>query len=54
MSEVKALINDGEGRSFEEHLKQDSGAIARTAGTADFREGTRAFFEKRPPNFKGT
>ncbi len=54
VSEVKALINDGEGRSFEEHLKQDSGAIARTAGTADFREGTRAFFEKRPPNFKGT
>lgn len=53
VAEVKALFNSGEGASFLDHLEADSAAIARMAGTADFREGADSFLGKRPPEFKG-
>jgi 2-(1,2-epoxy-1,2-dihydrophenyl)acetyl-CoA isomerase len=53
VAETKALLNGAEGNRLTEHLALDSAAIARTTGTEDFREGVRAFFEKRPPRFEG-
>ncbi len=53
VAEVKALLNAAEANPFEKHLREDSAAISRMAGTADFQEGARAFFEKRPPRFAG-
>jgi 2-(1,2-epoxy-1,2-dihydrophenyl)acetyl-CoA isomerase len=35
------------------HLDQELDQLARIANTADFDEGIRAFFEKRPPKFQG-
>lgn len=53
VAELKALFNSAEGASFTAHLDSDSAAIARMAGTRDFREGADAFFAKRPPKFEG-
>ena len=53
VAEVKALFNSADGNRLNEHLDRDSAAIARSAATADFREGVKAFFEKRPPKFEG-
>lgn len=53
VQEVKALLNAAPSNTFTEHIGRDSAAIARMAGTDDFKEGARAFFEKRPPKFEG-
>lgn len=36
-----------------DHLDRERHAISETAGSADFREGIRAFLEKRSPQFHG-
>ena len=51
--ELKGLLNAADSNRLAAHLEADSAAISRTAGSQDFREGARAFFEKRPPKFAG-
>ena len=50
---AKQLVNDTWDWSLREHLLSEGDAITESSGTADFREGIRAFVEKRPPLFKG-
>lgn len=47
----KALVQAAMEGSFDEQLDLEKRAFMANAGTADFREGIRAFFEKRPPRF---
>jgi len=37
---------------LETHLDREGELIVKTAGTKDFQEGLKAFFEKRNPDFK--
>ena len=41
------------GQPLEAQLELEAQGLARMAGTADAREGLKAFAEKRKPNFKG-
>ena len=50
-SSIKALLRDGAERTLSDHLPHEADAIARCAGSADGREGVRAFRERRPPEF---
>ncbi len=40
-------------RDLAEHLDREQDAISQSASTEDFREGIRAFVEKRKPHFSG-
>jgi 2-(1,2-epoxy-1,2-dihydrophenyl)acetyl-CoA isomerase len=52
---AKSLINRAAGFDrLDLHLDQELEALARSAGTADFSEGLRGFFEKRPARFGGS
>ena len=49
---AKALINQAAGVDrLDFHLDQELQHLARSADSDEFREGLRAFFEKRPANF---
>ncbi len=50
---IKLLINSSYMSPLEQHLQQECRFIAETARTEDFREGIRAFLEKRDPVFRG-
>ena len=52
-SNTKKLINESFTNDLEAHLNREAENIVKTAGTEDFQEGLKAFFEKREPNFKG-
>lgn len=53
LGRIKLLINSGYKNQLDQHLGQECTLIAETARTADFKEGVRAFLEKRDPQFKG-
>src|SRR5204862_787903 len=47
------VVNRGGGVPLEQGLSLEAKAFGHLAATEDMREGTSAFVEKRPPNFKG-
>lgn len=51
--EMRRLLTSVEDQPLETQLELEAQALARTAGTADAREGLTAFAEKRKANFKG-
>jgi 2-(1,2-epoxy-1,2-dihydrophenyl)acetyl-CoA isomerase len=48
---IRALLDDGVARPFDEHLEFEARSIARSAATPQGSEGIRAFLEKRAPRF---
>ena len=50
---AKKLLTLSAQSSLETQMEHERRAIAACGRTADFREGTDAFFAKRPPNFRG-
>ena len=50
---AKEAINLSMELPLGEGLKREVELFSRTCGTEDKNEGARAFFEKRPPQFKG-
>lgn len=50
---VKALLKKAAAHGYVDHLNAESGAFLSCADTQDFREGTKAFLEKRRPSFTG-
>ena len=47
------VVNRGADITLEEALALEAAAFGMLAATDDMREGTTAFLEKRPPNFRG-
>jgi enoyl-CoA hydratase len=47
------VVNEGEALSMDEALALESRHFGELGRTADMREGTRAFLEKRAPTFRG-
>lgn len=52
-SNTKKLLKESFTNDLETHLNREAENIVKTAGTEDFQEGLKAFFEKREPDFKG-
>jgi 2-(1,2-epoxy-1,2-dihydrophenyl)acetyl-CoA isomerase len=50
---TKWLLHHGAEVHFEQQLANEAFALELSSRTEDFREGLRAFVEKRTPNFKG-
>jgi len=50
---AKELYNRALSQPLETQLEEERQSIARSATTRDFREGARAFLEKRPARFEG-
>ncbi|MHA2391169.1 MAG: enoyl-CoA hydratase/isomerase family protein [Promethearchaeota archaeon] len=53
LSFTKKLLKESYTNSLDTHLKREAEHIVKTAGTKDFQEGLKAFFEKRSAEFKG-
>jgi 2-(1,2-epoxy-1,2-dihydrophenyl)acetyl-CoA isomerase len=51
--EIRRLLMSAEDQPLEAQLELEAQALARTASTADAREGLTAFAQKRKPAFKG-
>lgn len=51
MAQIKALISSAPGNDLATHLDEEARGINRARFTAEGREGTTAFLEKRKPNF---
>jgi 2-(1,2-epoxy-1,2-dihydrophenyl)acetyl-CoA isomerase len=51
--EMRRLLTSVEDQPLETQLELEAQALARSAGTADAREGLTAFWEKRKPVFRG-
>ena len=47
------VVNRGADATLDDALRLEATAFGELAGTADMREGTTAFLEKRAPNFRG-
>ncbi|HEX7133368.1 MAG TPA: enoyl-CoA hydratase-related protein [Iamia sp.] len=50
---TKWLLHQGEGRALEQHLADEAFALELSSRSEDFREGLKAFGEKRDPDFRG-
>lgn len=50
---ARALLRQSFESGLETQLERETDAIARAGASAECREGLAAYFEKRPPNFKG-
>lgn len=50
---TKVLINFSGGESLETQMELERQTMAEVSGTGDFKEGVRAFVEKRAPVFRG-
>jgi 2-(1,2-epoxy-1,2-dihydrophenyl)acetyl-CoA isomerase len=50
---TKRLLNAGMGRDLHSHLADEAFALEVSSRSSDFREGLRAFVEKRDPEFEG-
>jgi len=50
---AKRLLRESLERSLSQQLRAESVSFGECAGTRDFEEGLRAFFERRPPRFGG-
>jgi 2-(1,2-epoxy-1,2-dihydrophenyl)acetyl-CoA isomerase len=52
-AKAKELYNRALSQPLETQLEEERQNIARSGTTHDFREGVRAFLEKRPARFEG-
>ncbi|KDP86095.1 MULTISPECIES: enoyl-CoA hydratase/isomerase family protein [Cupriavidus] len=53
LAAIKTLCGGLPARGLQEHLALEQALLVARAGSADAREGVRAFLEKRPPRFAG-
>lgn len=53
ISSMKQLLHEGGEGSLSDALRREAAAIELTIRSDDFKEGMRAFSERRPPNFTG-
>jgi 2-(1,2-epoxy-1,2-dihydrophenyl)acetyl-CoA isomerase len=53
LASVKQLVHKAMDTPLDAHLDDEQRHFVAAAGTADFREGVAAFFERRPPRFTG-
>jgi 2-(1,2-epoxy-1,2-dihydrophenyl)acetyl-CoA isomerase len=53
-SHAKRRLGEGWDQPFDAFLDEQRRVIVELAGTNDFREGVRAFLERREPKFEGT